>query len=179
MALYDAVLFRSPASSSPWQPPAGPSPESRPSSVDISRRPPSCSPWTPGLAASRSLVAEVSTLCDLAERLTDGRLHEDALSKLPDDEFIAELTAFPASALDGRRRPTHCPRPGRLGAARRPRAAQGRPGHIPDRPSPHPERDPRNRREMAPLSQPRHQLPIPGRVRPTGSTPRSGFGSNP
>jgi DNA-3-methyladenine glycosylase II len=38
---------------------------------------------------------KVSTLRDLASRLTDGRLDLDALSALPDDELIAELTAIP------------------------------------------------------------------------------------
>ncbi len=37
---------------------------------------------------------KVSTLHDLAERLSDGRLNQDALSRLPDDELIAELTAI-------------------------------------------------------------------------------------
>jgi DNA-3-methyladenine glycosylase II len=35
---------------------------------------------------------KVSTLRDLAERLTDGRLTMDVLAALPDDEIIAELT---------------------------------------------------------------------------------------
>ena len=38
---------------------------------------------------------KVGTLRDLAERLTDGRLNQDALSKLPDDDLIAELTTVP------------------------------------------------------------------------------------
>lgn len=38
---------------------------------------------------------KVNTLRDLAERLSDGRLDEDRLSDLPDDEFIAELTVVP------------------------------------------------------------------------------------
>jgi DNA-3-methyladenine glycosylase II len=38
---------------------------------------------------------KVSTLRDLAERLTDGRLNADVLNSLPDDELIAELTAIP------------------------------------------------------------------------------------
>jgi DNA-3-methyladenine glycosylase II len=38
---------------------------------------------------------KVSTLRDLAERLSDGRLDMERLSGLPDDEFIAELTAVP------------------------------------------------------------------------------------
>ena len=37
---------------------------------------------------------KVSTLRDLAERLTDGRLNPDVLNSLPDDELIAELTAI-------------------------------------------------------------------------------------
>jgi len=35
---------------------------------------------------------KINTLRDLAERLSDGRLDVDALSKLSDDEFIAALT---------------------------------------------------------------------------------------
>jgi DNA-3-methyladenine glycosylase II len=38
---------------------------------------------------------KVSTLRDLAERLSDGRLDAGALSTLPDDELMAELTAIP------------------------------------------------------------------------------------
>ena len=37
---------------------------------------------------------KISTLRDLAERLSDGRLNQDALSDLPDDELLAELTAI-------------------------------------------------------------------------------------
>ena len=37
---------------------------------------------------------KVATLRDLAERLTDGRLNQDTLSSLPDDEIIAELTVI-------------------------------------------------------------------------------------
>ena len=38
---------------------------------------------------------KIGTLRDLAERLTDGRLDQKALSTLPDDELIAELTLIP------------------------------------------------------------------------------------
>jgi len=38
---------------------------------------------------------KAATLRDLAERLSDGRLNQDALSSLPDDELIAELTTIP------------------------------------------------------------------------------------
>ena len=38
---------------------------------------------------------KISTLRDLAERLSDGRLNQDVLSKLPDEELMAELTAIP------------------------------------------------------------------------------------
>ena len=38
---------------------------------------------------------KISTLRDLAERLSDGRLDPDVLSGLPDDELMAELTAIP------------------------------------------------------------------------------------
>ena len=37
---------------------------------------------------------KISTLRDLAGRLTDGRLDLDVLSSLPDDELLAELTAI-------------------------------------------------------------------------------------
>jgi len=37
---------------------------------------------------------KVTTLRDLAERLTDGRLDVDVLSELPDEEIITELTAI-------------------------------------------------------------------------------------
>jgi DNA-3-methyladenine glycosylase II len=38
---------------------------------------------------------KISTLRDLAVRLTDGRLDPEVLSTLPDDELMAELTAIP------------------------------------------------------------------------------------
>jgi len=38
---------------------------------------------------------KVTTLRDLAGRLSDGRLDPDVLSDLPDDELMAELTAIP------------------------------------------------------------------------------------
>jgi DNA-3-methyladenine glycosylase II len=38
---------------------------------------------------------KISTLRDLAGRLTDGRLDQDVLSALPDDDLLAELTAIP------------------------------------------------------------------------------------
>jgi DNA-3-methyladenine glycosylase II len=38
---------------------------------------------------------KVSTMRDLAERLSDGRLDMDRLTTMADDEFIAELTAVP------------------------------------------------------------------------------------
>ena len=38
---------------------------------------------------------KVNTLRDLAERLSDGRLDVERLEKLPDDDFIAELTTVP------------------------------------------------------------------------------------
>ena len=38
---------------------------------------------------------KIGTLRDLAERLSDGRLDADVLSRLPDDELMAELTAIP------------------------------------------------------------------------------------
>jgi DNA-3-methyladenine glycosylase II len=37
---------------------------------------------------------KISTLRDLAGRLSDGRLDPDVLSRLPDDELMAELTAI-------------------------------------------------------------------------------------
>jgi DNA-3-methyladenine glycosylase II len=38
---------------------------------------------------------KIGTLRDLAGRMTDGRLDQDALSTLPDEEVMAELTAIP------------------------------------------------------------------------------------
>src|SRR5712691_6826621 len=38
---------------------------------------------------------KIGTLRDLAGRLSDGRLDPDVLSRLPDDELMAELTAIP------------------------------------------------------------------------------------
>ncbi|HEX5302804.1 MAG TPA: hypothetical protein VFW50_37990 [Streptosporangiaceae bacterium] len=38
---------------------------------------------------------KISTLRDLAGRMSDGRLNPDELSRLPDEELMAELTAIP------------------------------------------------------------------------------------
>jgi DNA-3-methyladenine glycosylase II len=38
---------------------------------------------------------KIGTLRDLAERMSDGGLNPEALSRLPDDEIMAELTAIP------------------------------------------------------------------------------------
>jgi DNA-3-methyladenine glycosylase II len=38
---------------------------------------------------------KINTLRDLAERLSDGRLDQDVLSSLPDDELMTQLTAVP------------------------------------------------------------------------------------
>ena len=38
---------------------------------------------------------KINTLRDLAERMADGRLDQDVLATLPDDELMAELTAIP------------------------------------------------------------------------------------
>jgi len=38
---------------------------------------------------------KIATLRDLAERMTDGRLNQDVLSALPDDDLMTELTAIP------------------------------------------------------------------------------------
>jgi DNA-3-methyladenine glycosylase II len=38
---------------------------------------------------------KISTLRDLAGRLSDGRLNPDVLGRLPDDELMAELTVIP------------------------------------------------------------------------------------
>jgi DNA-3-methyladenine glycosylase II len=38
---------------------------------------------------------KIGTLRDLAERLSDGRLDQDVLSALPDDELMAQLTVIP------------------------------------------------------------------------------------
>ena len=37
---------------------------------------------------------KIGTLRDLAERMSDGRLNQDTLGNLPDDELMAELTAI-------------------------------------------------------------------------------------
>jgi DNA-3-methyladenine glycosylase II len=50
----------------------------------------------PGLLREAGLSwRKIGTLRDLAERLTDGRLDQDALGRLPDEELIAELTTIP------------------------------------------------------------------------------------
>src|SRR5487761_100039 len=38
---------------------------------------------------------KINTLRDLAKRMSDGRLDQDVLSSLPDDQLMAELTVIP------------------------------------------------------------------------------------
>ena len=74
---------------------------------------------------------KINTLRDLAQRLTDGRLDQDVLSTLPDDELLAELTAIPGigpwtvqgAMLVALQRED-------VVAARRPGAPQGHPGRL-------------------------------------------------
>ena len=85
----------------------------------------------------------------------------DVLSVLPDDQFIAAVSAVPGIgpwtvqgalilALERGRR-----------LARRPRVPQGDPLVLPARSPPESGRSPRHRREVAALPQPRDQLPVP------------------
>jgi DNA-3-methyladenine glycosylase II len=48
-----------------------------------------------GLRAAGLSWRKVGTLRELAGRLADGRLNQDALAALPDDQIIAELTTIP------------------------------------------------------------------------------------
>jgi len=86
---------------------------------------------------------KIGTLRDLAERMTDGRLDQDVLSSLPDDELLAELTAIPGI---------------------------GRPGRLPAGPPARPAGGPGHRGEMAALPQPGHQLPVLRRLRASRGT---------
>ena len=59
-------------------------------SAAASRRPPTC--WPPTRREFRDAGLswrKISTLRDLAERLSDGRLDPEVLATLPDDELIA------------------------------------------------------------------------------------------
>jgi DNA-3-methyladenine glycosylase II len=68
---------------------------SRRCSAAICPHPPNCWAWIPAQLRDAGLSwRKVSTLRDLAERLTDGRLNPDVLSSLPDDELMTELTAI-------------------------------------------------------------------------------------
>ena len=126
---------------------------------------------------------KIGTLRDLAERLSDGRLSQDDLSSLPDDELIAELTAIPGIGpwtVQGAM--IIALRPGGRRPAGRPRAAQGHPGRLSARPPPRPGRGPGHRGEMAAIPQPGHQLPVLRRLRAGGwrltghrSSPAGGF----
>ena len=112
---------------------------------------------------------KITTLRDLAGRLSDGRLNPDVLRSLPDGELMAELTAIRGigpwtvqgamiiALGPGGRRP-----------AGRSCAPQGRPGRLSARPPPRPAGGPRHRREMAALPQPRDQLPVLRRLRARG-----------
>ena len=65
---------------------------------------------------------KVSTLRDLAERFSDGRLNPDVLSTLPDEEVMAELTAIPGIGPWTVQGPPHRTPARRCRPARRPRA---------------------------------------------------------
>ncbi len=104
---------------------------------------------------------KVNTLRDLAERFSDGRLDMRRLAQLPDDEFIAELTAVPGigpwtaqGALLVALRREDVVLPGDL-ALRKSGAHRLSPRSLAQ-----PGRGPRDRREVAPVSQPRHLPPF-------------------
>ena len=109
---------------------------------------------------------KVSTLRDLAERMTDGRLDQDTLATLPDDELLAELTAIPGigpwtvqgALLVALRRED-------VVLAGRPGAPQGHPGRLCAGPPADPAGGPGHRREVAALPQPGHQLSVLRRLR--------------
>ena len=112
---------------------------------------------------------KISTLRDLAARLSDGRLSQDVLSSLPDDELMAELTAIPGIGpwtVQGAM--IIALRPGGCRPAGRPRAAQGCPGRLPARSPPGAARGAGDRGEMAAIPQPGHQLPVLRRLRACG-----------
>ena len=109
---------------------------------------------------------KVSTLRDLAERLSDGRLNPNVLSSLPDDELMAELTAIPGigpwtvqGAMIIALQREDVVLPGDL-ALRKAVQVAYQLDHLP-----HPAGGPRHRREMAALPQPCHQLPVFRRLR--------------
>ena len=115
---------------------------------------------------------KVNTLRDLAERFVDGRLDVKRLRGMSDDQFIAELTAVPgigpwtAAGCFARRAST-----GGHRAARRPRAPQSDPRCVSPRSSAESRGGPRNRREVAPVPEPGHVVPLCNGlcVRPTRS----------
>ena len=109
---------------------------------------------------------KVSTLRDLAERLSDGRLSVDALTRPARRRADGRAHRDPGDrSLDRAGRADHRARPGGRRAAGRPRVPQGRPGGLSARPPPRPAGGPRHRRQMAPLPQPGDQLPVFGRLR--------------
>ena len=109
---------------------------------------------------------KIGTLRDLAERMTDGRLDQDVLSSLPDDELLAELTAIPGigpwtvqGAMLIALGREDVVLPGDL-ALRKAVHAAYQLDHLPTQ-----QGGPRHRREMAALPQPGHQLPVLRRLR--------------
>ncbi len=109
---------------------------------------------------------KVATLRDLAEHLSDGRLDPDVLSKLPDGEVIAALTAIPGigpwtarGALILALRREDVVLPGDLCTSK------GHPACLQDRPPPKPRRGPGHRREVAALPQCCHEQSVLDRLR--------------
>jgi hypothetical protein len=103
---------------------------------------------------------KIGTLRDLAERLSDGRLNVEVLSSLPDEEFIAALTAISGIGPWTAQGAQLIALQRRRGVARRPGAAQGRAERLPARPFAESTRGRHHRRKLAALPQSGHGLPV-------------------
>ena len=106
------------------------------------------------------------TLRALAERFVDGRLSDEALARMTDEEVEAALTEVPGIGLVDRARvPARRARPARRLPLRRPRAPARDPTGVRLRP---PSDRRRGRRGVGPLAavpEPRGELPVRVRVR--------------
>jgi DNA-3-methyladenine glycosylase II len=116
---------------------------------------------------------KISTLRELAERLSDGRLDPDVLAGLPDDELISLLTEIPGigpwtaqGALIIALGREDVVLPGDLALRK------AVPRDLPPRSPAHGGRGPGDRREMAALPQSGDRLPVLGRIRGSSGTRR-------
>jgi hypothetical protein len=124
------------------------------------------------LRASGLSTRKGATLRALAERFVDGRLIDEALAGMTDDEIEADR-GIGHRPLDGARVPDLRSRPTRRAPARRPRTSARCSTAVRPRPPPHRRTDGRGDRALAAVPECRGELPVRLGIRGTTVMDRS------